>query len=161
MSRWSTICGLVLVLLFPAVSSLPSVEPALSSLTTIPPLRPKPSRHNATSLRDPYPVDCIRKPRLYHLNIGLCKPITDRLLAEPHADEQKRFFESTTQLGESPCYIELKRASGGTVLELTAQELVLAVQGVLAHCDKYKGAGWAQVLPEIPWYDQVYGDPRI
>lgn len=66
----------------------------------------------------------------------------------------------TTQFGGSPCYIQLKRAWGETVMRLSMEDVVLAANDVLEQCERYQGAGWAQFFPRLPWYLLVYGDVR-
>ena len=161
MARSIVECSLILVYLIPAILSLPSIRPNSLSLTAPSNLNLdlNTTHHNITRLRRD-PLDCIKKPRMYHIDIHICKPIMDRLLRLPNPEVDRVYPASTTQLGGSPCYIQLKRSWGKTSMQLSMEELVLTANDVLEQCAKYQGAGWAQFFPTLPWYLLVYGDVR-
>ena len=97
---------------------------------------------------------------MYQIDKEICKPIMDKLLEVEDAQVDRLFNVPTTKLGESPCYIQLKRSRGPSVMVLSLQDIVTAANGILDQCDKFQGAGWAQFLPELPWYLLIYGDAR-
>ena len=97
---------------------------------------------------------------MYQIDKEICKPVLDRILELDGPQEERIFTESTTSLGGSPCYLQLKRSQGSTVMVLSLQDIVVAANGILDYCDKYQGAGWAQFYPRSPWYLLLYGDAR-
>lgn len=161
MSQSSQFSYLFLMLLVPAiVSSLPSTKPGLTTIKTSSSPVWNSSLLNSTRFSELPPLYCLRKPRMYHIDTNICTPVTNKLLARPDAHEMKEYRDPTTELGESPCHIVLKRSFGHHRMRLTAEEIVLTVNGVLDYCNHYQGAGWAQFHATVPWYLLVYGDPR-
>ena len=97
---------------------------------------------------------------MYRINKEICKPVMDEMLEIEDPEMDRMFADSTTKLGRSPCYMQLKKSRGSTVILLSFQDIVIAANGILDHCDKIQGAGWAQLLPQTPWYLLIYGDAR-
>ena len=97
---------------------------------------------------------------MYPINKEICKPVMDKLLNIEDAQVDRMFTVSTTKLGGSPCYMQLKKSRGSTVMVLSLQDIVTTANGVLDHCDKFQGAGWVQFFPKLPWYLLIYGDAR-
>lgn len=158
MARVIVRCFLIFVYLIPAILSLPSVRPNFLSLTA-PSNLLNTTHHNITRVRADS-QDCLRKPRMFHIDVHICQPVMERLLRLPEPDVERIYPAATTQLGGSPCYIQLKRAWGDSVMQLSIQDVVLAANDVLEQCAKYQGAGWAQFFPRLPWYLLVYGDVK-
>lgn len=159
MARLTVGCSLVFVYIIPAILSLPSLRPDFLSLTAPSTLQLNTTHHNVTRLLGDS-LDCIRKPRMFPIDKNICKPIMDRLLRSPDPGMDRIYPSSTTQLGGTPCYLQLKRAWGESVMRLSMEELVLAANDVLERCDRFQGAGWVQFFPHLPWYLLVYGDVR-
>ena len=159
MARLIVGCSLVFVYLFPAILSLPSLRPDFLSLTAPSTLQLNTTHHNVTRLLGDT-LDCIRKPRMFPIDVHICRPIMERLLQLPNPEVDRIYPGSTTQLGGTPCYVQLKRAWGDTVMRLSMEDVVLAANDILERCDRYQGAGWAQFFPKLPWYLLVYGDVR-
>ena len=97
---------------------------------------------------------------MYQINRDICKPVMDRLLGMKDAEVDRMFDVATTKLGGSPCYIQLKKSHGPSVIALSLQDIVITANSILDHCAKIQGAGWVQFLPRTPWYLLVYGDAR-
>ena len=53
---------------------------------------------------------------MYQINKEICKPVMDRILETEDAQVDRMFIDSTTKLGGSPCYMQLKRSWGSTVM---------------------------------------------
>ena len=150
----------VLIYLLLAILALPSTKPGSVSLTAPIRLQPNSSQHGITRLRDDQ-IDCIKRPRMYQIDKDICKPVMDRILElDGGAEEERMFNDPTTKLGGSPCYLQLKRSQGSTVIVVSLQDIVVAANGILDHCSKFQGAGWAQFFPRSPWYLLIYGDAR-
>ena len=161
MSQSFHFCSLFLILLIPTILSLPSTKPGLTTIKTSSIPIWNSSLLNSTRLWDDQPILCLEKPRMHHIDTDICRAVTNKLLARPDAQKMKDYQDSTTDFGESPCHIVLKRSFGHDVMQLTVKEIVLTVNTILGYCNKYQGAGWAQFHPTVPWYILVYGDPRV
>ena len=150
---------LVLMYLILAILALPSTKPGSLSLTAPTRVQSNPPQHNITKLGDE-PIDCMKRPRMYPIDKEICKPIMDKLLELDDAQVGRMFNVPTTKLGGSPCYMQLKRSSGPSVMVLSLQDIVTTANGILDHCGQFQGAGWAQFFPRLPWYLLIYGDAR-
>ena len=151
----------VLMDLILASLALPSTKPGSLSLTAPIRLQSNTSQHNIAKFGDSDPaIDCIKRPRMYQINKEICKPVMDKILEIEDAQMDRMFIDSTTKLGGSPCYMQLKRSWGSTVMVVSLQDIVIGANGILDHCDKVQGAGWAQFYPKSPWYLLIYGDAR-
>ena len=106
------------------------------------------------------PVTCIKRPKMTHLDPETCTQVFGALITAPTAKEPKRYSKGTTSFGWSPCHLDLKKARGGSAIELTMEHIVNAANAVLIGCEKNQGAGWVQLYSELPWYILVYGDLR-
>ena len=141
------------------------IIPPISSL---PPVR-KPTSYSTITLDLPYnntwqpahePITCIKKPKMLPIDQLVCKPILDRLTAGPGAEEYQDYYDSSTQISNLPCCIELKRSYGATSFTISNSEIEKAASAVMVQCEKFQGAGWLQFIPDMPWYLLVYGGTR-
>ena len=98
---------------------------------------------------------------MYHIDTSVCRSVLTTILTAPDAKKEKVYYLPTTKLSGGPCHVELKKSHSTYVIALKLEEVALAIGAILDHCDKDQGAGWAQLLPEHPWYVLIYGDPRM
>ena len=105
-------------------------------------------------------VTCIKRPKMTHINPETCTQVFGALATAPTAKELKRYSRGTTSLGWSPCHLDLKKARGGSAIELTLEHIVNAANAVLIDCARDQGAGWVHLYADVPWYILVYGDLR-
>ena len=160
MSQWVQMILLCLQCLIPAIFSMPSTKPNfLVSPSSI--LYSNSSLLNATYRGDDEPdIFCLRKPRMYHIDIEVCRSVLNKLLTAPDARNEKTYHRSTTRLSAGPCHVELRKSHGNIAISLKPEEIGLAVGAILQQCEKYQGAGWGQMMPDFPWYVLAYGSLR-
>ena len=103
------------------------------------------------------PITCIEKPKLYHIDPGICANVFGALANTPTARDVKRYDRGTTSIGWDPCFMELKRARGETTLELRMVDILDAANAILVTCEKHQGAGWAHLLTDGHWYLFLHG----
>ena len=146
--------------LVPSISNvirlhLPYNRTSNSSSQLVAPIAPRPLPPHEIDA-----INCIKRPKMIHIDPEICVEVFGALVTSPTAKEPKRYSKGTTSFGWSPCHLDLKKARGGSTIELTLEHIVNAANAVLIDCAQDQGAGWVHLYAEIPWYILVYGDLR-
>ena len=105
-------------------------------------------------------ITCLDKPKFHPLHISTCSNVFSALVHAPTAEVPK-WYAASKDFGWAPCHVQLKKARGTSVIELSIVDIVNTAAAVVETCESHQGAGWAQFLDREPWYLLVYGDVRL